>query len=190
MQTTLIDEAAAQAQRNLAANSAKRRDLRSHPRFSFTASARAVEIASGARIDARTTDLGRGGCYVDTMNPFPVGTMVRLRLTKDGMSFRLDARVVYSQVGVGMGLQFTAVPQEQLVTLESWLHELSGEAPQETGALEQDERVLSENDLKDEQRYALEELLVLLMRKGLLAEEEGEPILRRLVRSAPARNSA
>ncbi len=93
-------------------------ERRSHPRFPFTAAVTAVKMSSGARIDARTVHLGAEGCYVDAMNTFPVGTAMQLRLTKDGESFRADAKVAYCQVGVGMGLLFSTTSPEQLSTLK------------------------------------------------------------------------
>jgi hypothetical protein len=162
-------------------------ERRSQPRYPLTAAATSVELTSGARLDARTTDVSVEGCYVDAMNPFPTGTVIHLRLMKDGKSFLTDATVEYCAVGMGMGLRFTAVAPEGHLTLEKWIHEVGGEVPPETYALEQDERVLSENNV-NEQHYALEELLIVLMRKGLLTEEEGEPILRRLIRGAPSQN--
>jgi hypothetical protein len=189
MRTTVMDEPATKSEGTSAGterDSASQCvvDLRSQPRFPVTAAATAVEETTGARIDARTTDLAVKGCYVDTMNPFPTGTAIQLRLTKGGSSFRAQAKVMYCHPGMGMGLLFTAAAPEQLLTLEKWIKEVRGEGPVETHGPE-DERVWPGKRLKDEERYALEELLIVLMRKDLLTQEEGEPILRRLTWSEP-----
>ena len=55
-----------------------------------------------------------------------MGTIVELRLTKDGKSFRSMAKAVTSQVGVGMGLSFIEVEQDQFLLLEKWFAELRG----------------------------------------------------------------
>jgi hypothetical protein len=136
---------------------------------------------SGARIEAHTSDICLGGCYVDTMNGFPIGTIVELRLTKDSKSFHSVAKVVCSQAGVGMGLSFSAVEQEQFLLLEQWFGELRAERIHDPHTLEQDDTSSCGLEEKGELRYALEDLLVQLMRKGVLTEEEGEPILRRLL---------
>jgi len=107
---------------------------------------------------------------------------VELRLTKDGQSFHSMAKVVSSHSGVGMGLLFNSVDQDQFSLLEMWFSELRGERAHEPHTLEQDERAHCGLTEKDELRYALEALLVQLMRKEVLSEEEGEPILRRLLR--------
>lgn len=157
-------------------------ERRGEGRCPFTAAATILEPASGARIEAHTMDLCLAGCYVDTMSTLSVGTNVELRLTKDGHSFHSMAKVVSSQSGVGMGLSFIAVTQDQFPVLEMWFSELRGERAQEPHTLEQDEQAHCGFEEKDGLRYALEALLVQLMRKEVLSEEEGEPILRQLLR--------
>ncbi len=164
---------------NRAAPSGERR---SKPRSPFTAAATVVEPQSGARLNAHTTDLSLGGCYVDTMNPFPAGTEMQLRLTKDGKSFNAKAKVAYSQIGVGMGVLFATAEPEQLLTLDKWFAELRGETQPVPNVLADEEQPLYRATAKNEEHHILEELLVLMMRKGLLTEEEAEPILHRLLR--------
>jgi PilZ domain len=98
-------------------------DRRAHPRYEFTAAVDLVSTASGARIETRVRDLSQQGCYVDTDSPFPLQTVADVRITKKAQSFEARARVVYSQISKGMGLVFTAVKPEQLVTLEAWVAE-------------------------------------------------------------------
>ena len=141
-------------------------ERRKDERCSFTAAVTILEPASGARVEARTTDLCIGGCYVDTMNSFPVGTIVELRLTKDGRSFHSMAKVVSSQSDVGMGLAFRSPERSQALLLEKWLKELRGEASREPHSLEQDETAHSGLDGKDEMRLAFEALVVQLHEQG------------------------
>jgi hypothetical protein len=157
-------------------------ERRRAPRNTLTAAAVVVEPKSGARLDAHTSDLSMDGCYVDMMNPFPAGTEMELRLTREGKSFNAKARVAYCQIGVGMGVLFTTAEPEELSTLEKWFAEFRGEAQPEPHALADEEQPLYRATAKNEEHYILEELLVLMMRKGLLTEEEGEPILHRLLR--------
>jgi hypothetical protein len=82
-------------------------ERRRNSRWTFTAAISVMEPVSGAHIQAHTTDLGPGGCFVDAMNSFPPGTKVRLRMTKEGESVDADAIVACSQVGVGMGLSLS-----------------------------------------------------------------------------------
>src|SRR5579863_6354588 len=85
------------------AGEADRRNTDRHP---FTASAEVVELGSGAKFSTRTTDLGPGGCFVDTMVPFPVGANVRVIVHKGKTNFETGGVVVYSQAGLGMGIAF------------------------------------------------------------------------------------
>src|SRR5229473_585215 len=98
-------------------------DRRTHPRYEFTAAVEVVAPESGARIETRVRDLSHQGAYVDTNNPLPLGTVTDVRITKGAQLFEARARVVYSRVGKGMGLVFTAIEPEQLRTLETWLAE-------------------------------------------------------------------
>jgi PilZ domain len=157
-------------------------ERRRNSRWPFTAAVSVLEPVSGAHIEAHTTDLGPGGCFVDTMNSFSPGTKVRLRMTKEGESVEADAIVACSQVGVGMGLSLTTVAPGHRAVLDHWFAELRGEISRAPHTMDEVNDVQAPNTSKTETDYALEELLVTLMRKGLLSEEEGKPILRRLLR--------
>jgi hypothetical protein len=96
-------------------------ERRNNGRCSFVASADMVHINSNSRLAARTTDIDRGGCYIDTLNPLAVGTTLALRITKANQSFTAYAKVVYVQSGNGMGLAFTTADAGQLQTLDQWI---------------------------------------------------------------------
>jgi hypothetical protein len=160
----------------------RRCEHRSCPRYSFTATVVAMEPISGTVIHARTTDLSLGGCYVDTMSPFPQGTTLHVQLTDEGRSFKSDATVLVSHLGMGMGLIFTATEPDQRQELGRWMAGLTGEASPLTHDLEQDERAVTEYCVRNEHSHVLNELVISLMRKGVLDEEEGEGMLARLLR--------
>jgi hypothetical protein len=98
----------------------KRRSVRRCP---LVASAEVTEPHSGARLSARTSELGLGGCYVDALNPLPEGTMVSLRIIRDQGLFETQAKVVYCDPTCGMGLAFTEMTPDQRSRLEEWLAE-------------------------------------------------------------------
>ncbi|PYU67224.1 MAG: hypothetical protein DMG49_19485 [Acidobacteria bacterium] len=93
-------------------------DRRTHPRYEFTAGVEVVATESGARIETRVRDLSQQGCYVDTNNPLPLGTVTEVRITKGAQLFEARARVVYSRASKGMGLMFATIEPAQLRTLE------------------------------------------------------------------------
>lgn len=151
-------------------------------RYPFTATAYVTEIESGAQTTSRSTDLGRGGCFVDTINPFPIGASVKVRLTMEQKSFEAPAKVVYSMIGMGMGLAFMSIEPEQLWVLESWLGKLSGEiVPERQPVGAPREESPPPQSANPEHGYVLNELIITLMRKRMLTEEEGKTLLKKLM---------
>src|SRR5262249_5748702 len=109
---------------NKPAESAERR---TSVRFAVSASADMLELHTCTRLSGRASDLGAGGCYVDTVTPFPVGTSVVLTLTSEHHNIHAMATVVYAHIGMGMGLAFAEMTPTQRANLSIWLHELGGE---------------------------------------------------------------
>jgi hypothetical protein len=163
------------------------RERRVHPRYPFTAGAELTEARSGARLNARVSDIGRGGCYVDSISPFNNGAELNIRITKNANSFSSQARVVYSSPGMGMGLMFTVIEPEQRWILEKWLAELRGDPSSETNvALEPQHGGMPEQSQppkasNSEHSYVLNELIIALMRKRVLTDAEGKALLQKLL---------
>ena len=78
-------------------------------------------------VAARTTNLGVFGCYVYTVDPFPVGTKVSLRILHGGANFAAFGKVVSSKPGSGMGIAFAAAESSGQAILEKWLANLRTE---------------------------------------------------------------
>jgi hypothetical protein len=80
-------------------------DRRTHARYEFIAAVEVIAAESGARTETRVRDLSQQGCYVDTNNALPLGTVTDVRITKGTQLFEAQARVVYSRAsrdGVGV----------------------------------------------------------------------------------------
>ena len=99
------------------------RDLRRSPRVPFVASAEITELETETRLPARMGDLSRHG-NVDMINPLPLGTPVRVHIIHGQRSFQARAGVVYCQVPLGMGLEFSAVESNYETILQAWLSEV------------------------------------------------------------------
>ena len=99
---------------------------RRSPRFAFYASAEITELQTQTGITARTSELSRHGCYMDMVNPLPLGTTVKIQLIHHEQTFDATGRVIYSQQNMGMGVAFDEIEVDQVVTLEKWLSDLSG----------------------------------------------------------------
>ena len=86
------------------------------PRYSCTGT---VEIFQSGKLTGWGTvsEIGRGGCYVETGQPLPVGSKVQLRLSMESATLEIGAEVVWMTPQVGMGMRFeVAAPQiEQAV---------------------------------------------------------------------------
>jgi hypothetical protein len=99
-------------------------DRRTAPRYPLILAAEVVEVSSGATLNARSSDVSRTGCYIDTLNPIPVGSQVRVQLRHGNTIFEAAGRVVYVCPGLGMGLHWgTDVASDKLMILDRWLME-------------------------------------------------------------------
>jgi PilZ domain len=143
-------------------------------RHMFTAAAEVIELSSGARFSTRTTDLGPGGCFVDTTVPFPVGSKLRVTLQKAKTTFQTAGTVVYSQVGLGMGIAFEDHDDAQRLALAEWLADITG-----------DRHIIPEivrmpvpgGANRGPEWAAMSRLVRLLVGRGVLTEAEGTSVL-------------
>jgi hypothetical protein len=102
-------------------------ERRKQPRFSLIAEAFITEAGEGgARLSVRVSDLCKGGCYVDTLNPLPVSTALELRIEHADVTCVVPARVIYMHPGYGMGVEFVNVPLDQRAILDAWVAQLAG----------------------------------------------------------------
>ncbi len=97
---------------------------RSVRRCPIVASAEVTELCSGATLSARTLELGLGGCFIDALNSFPEGTLVKLRILRDQGTLETKAKVAYCDPRFGMGLAFVEMNPDQRSLLEAWLVEM------------------------------------------------------------------
>lgn len=101
---------------------AKPRAVRRCP---FVASAEVTEVSTETRrISGRTSELGIDGFYIRTLDPFPVGTLVQLRIFREQDLFEAKGKVVYShsiRLNSGMSLAFKEMAPNQQSLLEEWL---------------------------------------------------------------------
>lgn len=92
-------------------------------RYPFFASAELTEPTSGARSKASTSDLGSNGCFLDTINPLPTGTIINIKITYQGRVFAAGGVVAHSHPNMGMGLKFIALETGCTSLLETWVHD-------------------------------------------------------------------
>ena len=109
------------------------RERRRSPRYTFIASAELIEERSDVRIATRVSELSLHGCYLDMMNPFPVGTMVLVKISAGEGFFESKAKIIYSQPNMGAGVVFLEVGAEYLPSLERWLDEAERDHQRQSG---------------------------------------------------------
>lgn len=153
----------------------KEAERRSTDRHVFTASAEVVELGSGARFSTRITDLGPGGCFIDTLVPLPVGAKVHVGVRKGKTQLDTNGIVVYSQAGLGMGIAFDSLDGSQRDALQKWLTEITGSrAIVFSDVLPKPERPAP---LQGPDFATVSRLVRLLISKGLITEGEGSSVL-------------
>lgn len=103
------------------------REKRRTPRYVFFASAELFELKSEVRVASRVSELSLNGCYLDMMNPFPVDTLVLLKIWADEKLFAAKARIIYAQPNMGAGVAFLEVEPQYLPILQHWLDVAAGE---------------------------------------------------------------
>jgi hypothetical protein len=156
-------------------------ERRRSTRYQFTAAVEVTDLNSLGRMQARTSDLGSGGCFVDATSPFPVNSAVKMRLTKNNRSFEVTGRVAYSMPGMGMGVAFTATAPGQIEVLKRWLGELSGKlVPELTSPALQFREAKGPNGHAS-QSLVLGHLIMELVQKGILCPEVSRTLLNQLV---------
>jgi hypothetical protein len=89
-------------------------EKRQHARIPVSIGVEIVDTSTGIQITGRATDVGVGGCYVDTINTFAKGTPVDVTLHWQERVLHMRALVSYvaSRGTIGMGLSFIGASAE------------------------------------------------------------------------------
>jgi PilZ domain len=162
-------------------------ERRKDVRFSVSASAEMLELSTRTRLAGRASDISPGGCYIDTVSPFPVGASLMLTLTSENRSVQAKVNVVYARTGMGMGLAFAEMTAKQKENLTAWLRELNGEAPQ-SPASEPNMPYIQKAIIEEPKAQAVDtgllgalaELISLLRVKRILSDSEVEVLREKL----------
>jgi PilZ domain len=102
-------------------------EKRRGPRSLLVLEVEVIELPRGAKLVGRTSDICSSGCYIDTLNPVPKGSQLRLRITHHDEVFEVLGSVVYVSPGLGMGVVFETVAAEEQAKLDRWLNSANEE---------------------------------------------------------------
>lgn len=108
-------------------------ERRRTPRYTFIASAELIEESADVRIATRVSELSLNGCYLDMMNPFPVGTLVLVKISAGDQYFQARSKIVYAQPNMGAGVSFLAVEDAYQPVLERWLDDAKRDQQKRVG---------------------------------------------------------
>jgi hypothetical protein len=78
-------------------------------RISYPLELRDERVNTPLRVNA--TDVSGNGCYVETIMPLPIGTSLRVDLWIEEQRLSSTAVVRTRDPGVGMGIEFTGLPE-------------------------------------------------------------------------------
>jgi PilZ domain-containing protein len=139
----------------------------------FVATTEIIDVRTGGRSWMRTADLSMNGCYIDTLNPFPLHTVVRLQIQKENASVEFCARVITCHPGSGMGLVFEGITPTQHTALDKWLgKQLAGV---ESDFVVSPPAEVTKKQSEVQQRFA--RLIDILTLKGVLSKSEALSLL-------------
>jgi hypothetical protein len=101
------------------------RVMRAHPRFPFFADAEAT-LRDGSSVVAQLEQLSARGCYIDALEPIPIRTKMRLRISDGFSTCEVPAQVIYLHSGGGLGIfgigvRFDDIGAEQQSVIDKWL---------------------------------------------------------------------
>lgn len=99
-------------------------ELRKNPRFRCHISVE-VHLDQGATFWGTVTDLSVGGCYVEIPIPVPPGTRLRVGLWLGQNKARAEAQVTHRTPGMGIGLRFNEISDEDLDQIRRFLEALA-----------------------------------------------------------------
>jgi hypothetical protein len=99
------------------------REQRRSPRYIFIASAELYEERTDVRVASRVSELSLHGCYLDMMNPFPMGALIVLKIFAGDLTFQSKAKIIYATPNVGAGVVFVDVEPKYELILNRWLEQ-------------------------------------------------------------------
>ncbi len=108
-------------------------DRREYARLKLNVPVEIQTDQSGGPIRGATADLSLGGCYIESIFPFPIGTKLNLQLSLAETSILIDATVVTSDPQVGNGINFIKMLPEDREALKAFL-ETAQQASKESGS--------------------------------------------------------
>jgi len=117
-----LSQLPAEMRSNIPAPSNDNRRKFARHKVSFPLEFRDERVNTPMRVNA--TDISGNGCYVETVMPLPISTVLRLEFWIDQERITASATVRTRDPGVGMGIEFTGLPDDSKFLLQAHLDKL------------------------------------------------------------------
>ncbi len=117
-----LSQLPAEMRSNLPARGPDNRRRFSRHKISFPVELRDERVNTPMRVNA--TDISGNGCYVETVMPFPVSTLLRVEFWIDQERVSGSATVRTRDPGVGMGIEFTGLKEDAKQVFQAHLDKL------------------------------------------------------------------
>jgi hypothetical protein len=117
-----ISELPVEMRANLLVPSADNRRRFQRHKISFPLEFRDERVNMPLRLNA--TDISGNGCYVETTSPMPISTVLRVDFWIDQERVTSTATVRTQDRGVGMGVEFTGLPDQSKKRFQAHLDKL------------------------------------------------------------------
>ncbi|MGB9243091.1 MAG: PilZ domain-containing protein [Candidatus Acidiferrales bacterium] len=167
-------------------------ERRRFPRVACRIEATVLDELSAMNLRVKVTDISFGGCYAEMLAPLPVKSSVELTLDTSQGAIRARGTVVAAQSGMGMGIAFTAISPEDFEKLRE-IAPMAGhhrEPEHSNPRLAAAVATLPSNGTRASKRSSqvapstqevLESILRILLRKGIVSEDEMAEELEKLI---------
>jgi hypothetical protein len=99
-------------------------ELRKQPRFRCQNSIE-VHVVGGASFWGTVSDLSLDGCYVEMPLPLAPGTRLKLGIWFGQNKLAAEAKVIHRTPGLGVGIKFTQISEQDLDQIRRFLQSLS-----------------------------------------------------------------
>jgi hypothetical protein len=94
---------------------------RSVPRYRFASRVTVLEPISGLEFAGRTSDISLKGCFVESVDQFPLNSIVQVRIEAASEAFETWGRVAHVHRALGTGVSFPQIAPDQQLILHTWV---------------------------------------------------------------------
>lgn len=93
---------------------------RKHPRFPFI-----EDVLVDGTQRCTTSDISEGGLYISAMQAFEEGNVIEVTLLLKGEKITAKANVRHCQPGIGLGIMFIGLSDDQKVKIKEFIENLT-----------------------------------------------------------------